>query len=94
MQTTTATSRSTAADRTRAYRQRRAAGVHVARIEVGPDEIEALVENSLLEPGKSGDRAAISEAIEWLLLALSEHAIEIDPIWFEFQKDDDEAVSV
>ncbi len=88
MQMTDATSRSTAADRTRAYRQRRAAGVHVARIEVGPDEIEALVENSLLEPGKSSDRAAIIEAIDCLLYALFVGAIEID--WDQFGEEETE----
>ena len=90
MLTNDATSQ-TAADRAARYRERRSEGIHVARVEVGPEDIETLVREGLLEPGESGDRAAISEAIEWLLLALSEHAIEIDPIWFKYQNDDGEA---
>ncbi len=89
MQTTNATSRSTAADRTRLYRQRRAEGRHVALVEVGPDEIEALVENSLLEPGKSSDRAAIIEAIDCLLYALFVGAVEID--WDQFGEEETES---
>lgn len=88
MQTTPGTSPTTAADRTRAYRQRRAEGRHVARIEIGPEEIEALVANSLLDAGKSGDRAAISEAIDCLLYALGEGAVEID--WDHFGEEETE----
>ncbi len=73
-----ATSPTSSADRARRYRVRRAEGRHVARVEVGPENIEALVVEGLLEPGKSGDRAAISEAIDCLLFALSEGAVEID----------------
>ena len=78
MQMTSATSSPSGADRTRSYRKRRAEGRHVAHVEVGPEEIEALVENSLLAAGDVGDRAAIKEALECLLFALSEDAIEID----------------
>ena len=78
MQTTNATSRSTAADRTRVYRQRRAEGRHVASVEVGREEIEALVENGLLDAGDVADRDAISLALGSMLFALSEGAIEID----------------
>ena len=52
-----------AADRAALYRERRSEGIHVAGVEVGPEDIEALVREGFLEPGKSGDRAAISEAI-------------------------------
>lgn len=78
MQTTSATSRSSAADRTRLYRQRRAEGRHVARVEVGREEIGALVENSLLAAEDRCDRASVGWAIELLLLGLSEGALEID----------------
>ncbi len=73
-----ATSRSSAADRTRLYRQRRAEGRHVARVEVGPEDIAALVDNYLLDPGDVADRDAISLALGSMLFALSEGAIEID----------------
>ncbi len=67
-----------AADRTRLYRKRRAEGQHVARVEVGPTEIEALVDNCLLDPGDVGDRNAINEALGTMLYALSEGAIAVD----------------
>ncbi len=76
MQMNHAASSSSGADRASLYRRRRAEGRHVARVEVGPENIEALVVEGLLEPGKSGDRAAIGEAIEVLLFALSEGALE------------------
>ena len=78
MQMTDATSPSTGADRARLYRQRRAEGRHVASVEVGPGEIEALIENSLLAAEKVGDRVAINAALDDLLYALSEGAVEID----------------
>ena len=88
MQMTNATFSSSGAGRARLYRQRRAEGRHVARIEIGPEEIEALVENSLLEPGKSSDRAAIIEAIDCLLYALFVGAVEID--WDQFGEEETE----
>ena len=83
-----ATSQPNGASRARVYRQRRAEGRHVAGVEVGRDEIEALVENSLLEPGKSSDRAAIIEAIDCLLYALFVGAVEID--WDQFGEEETE----
>ena len=62
---------------------------HVARVEVGPEDIEALVSEGLLGLGKSANRREISKAIESLLLALSENAIDIVPEWFEYQNDDE-----
>ncbi len=73
-----ATSPTSSADRARRYRVRRAEGRHVARIEVGPEEIEALVANSLLAAEKVGDRVAINAALDDLLYVLSEGAVEID----------------
>ncbi len=73
-----ATSPSSSADRARLYRRRRAEGRHVARVEIGPEEIEALVANSLLAAEKVGSRVAINEALEDLLYILSESAVEID----------------
>ena len=78
MSMTDATSSLSGADRVRRYRERKAAGRHVARIEVGAEEIEALVANSLLAAEKVGDRVAINEALEDLLYILSEGAVEID----------------
>ena len=73
-----ATSRSSAADRARLYRRRRAEGRHVASVEVGSEEIEALVSNGLLAAEDEGDRAAVSEAIGCLLFGLSEDVVAID----------------
>ena len=93
MLTNDATPPNSAADRARLYRERKSEGLHVARVEIGPEDIEALVREGLLELGKSGDRAAISEASERLLLALSEYAVDIDPEWFKYQNDDEEGAS-
>ncbi len=73
-----ATSPSRSADRARLYRKRRSEGRHVARVEIGPEEIEALVANSLLAAEKVGDRVAINAALDDLLYVLSEGAVEID----------------
>ena len=78
MQTPNMTSPSSGADRASLYRQRRAAGCYVVRVEVCPADVEGLVNEGLLEPGESGDRAALGEAIETLLFGLSEGAIKID----------------
>ena len=78
MSMTNAISSSSGADRASLYRQRKSEGRHVARVEVGPEEIEALVVEGLLAAGDVGDRAAIREALELLLYALSEGAVEID----------------
>ena len=88
VQMSDATSQSNGASRARLYRQRRAEGRHVARIEIGPEEIEALVVEGLLKPGKSGDRAAIIEAIDCLLYALFVGAVEID--WDQFGEEETE----
>ncbi len=68
----------TGADRASLYRKRKREGRLVAPVEVLPEDLKALVDNALLEPGKSGDRAAISEAIEGLLFGLGQGAVEID----------------
>ena len=78
MQMTGATSQSNGADRARRYRERKNEGRHVSRVEVGPEEIAALVDNYLLDPGDVADRDAISLALGSMLFALSEGAIEID----------------
>ena len=93
MSMTDATSPTSSADRSRRYRERISEGLHVARVEVGPEDIEALVSEGLLGLGKSANRREISKAIERLLLALSENAIDIVPEWFEYQNDEEEAVS-
>ncbi len=73
-----ATSPSSNADRARLYRERRSEGRHVSRVEVGPEDIAALVDNCLLDPGDVADRDAISEALGTMLYALSEGAIAVD----------------
>ncbi len=73
-----AISPSSSADRARRYRVRRAEGRHVARVEVGPEDIAALVDNCLLVPEDVADRDAISEALGTMLYALSEGAIAVD----------------
>ncbi len=78
MSTTDATSPLTGADRASLYRERRAAGCCVARVEVAPEDVAGLVNEGLLEPGESGDRAEIGEAIRTLLFGLSEGVIKID----------------
>ncbi len=75
---TDATSASNAADRTKLYRRRRAEGRHVARVEVGPEDIAALVDNCLLVPEDVADRDAISEALGTMLYALEQGAIAVD----------------
>ncbi len=75
---TAATASSNADDRTRLYRKRRADGKNVARVEIGPEDIAALVDNCLLDPGDVGDRAALNEALGTMLYALSEGAIAVD----------------
>ena len=78
MSMTNATSPSSAAERARLYRERRSEGRHVAHVEIGPEEIEALVENCLLDPGDVADLAAVNEALGTMLYALSEGAIAVD----------------
>ena len=73
-----ATSPTSSAERARLYRERRSEGRHVSRVEVGPEDIAALVDNYLLDPGDVADRDAISLALGSMLFALSEGAIEID----------------
>ncbi len=87
---TDATSPSSGAHRARVYRQRRAAGCYVARVEIFPEDVAGLVNEGLLEPGESGDRAAIGEAIESLLFALAAGAIEIDTERFNEAVDESE----
>ena len=48
------------------------------RVEVDPRDVEGLINEGLLEPGESGDRAEIGEAIRTLLFGLSEGAVKID----------------
>lgn len=93
MLTNDKTAPSNAADRARRYRERKSEGLRVARVEVGLEDIEALVREGLLEPGKLGDRAAISEAIERLLLALAEYGADVDPEWLLCQSNEEEAAS-
>ncbi len=75
MPMTNISSPSSGADRASRYRKRKREGRLIAPVEVLPEDLKALVDNALLEPGKSGDRAAIGEAIECVLLALSEGAV-------------------
>ncbi len=69
---------SNGAERARRHRERKRVGAIVAPVEVLPEDLRALVDNMLLEPGKLDDRAAITESIEVLLYVLRENAIQID----------------
>jgi hypothetical protein len=48
-----------AAERTRRYRKRQRRGQRVARVQIGPNEIEALVSRGFLGPGDREDIIAI-----------------------------------
>ena len=88
-----ATPPSSAADRAHEYRRRRAEGIIVVPVEVGPDIAKALVSNFLLDPQDLANRCEVGGAIETLLLALSQNAADIDFDWFEDGSDEARAVA-
>ena len=93
MYTNDKTSPSSAADRARLYRDRKSAGIIVARVEVDREDVNSLIEYGLLDRDNSADRREVGEAIELLLLALFEGAVGIDSEWYEDNSDEEEAVS-
>lgn len=90
---TKATSSLSGADRARRYRERQQAGLIVVSVEVAPEDLTALIEYGLLEPQNSADRSEVGEAIETLLCALCESAVDIDSQWYADVVDGEEGVS-
>jgi hypothetical protein len=60
-----------AAERMRRYRKRQRRGQRIIRVQIGPNEIEALVLRGFLGPGDRGD----ASAIEFGLSALIDQAL-------------------
>ena len=85
-----ATSPTSSADRARRYRGRKKEGRIVVPVEVGPEDLNALIENFLLEP-KEADRGGIGRSVELILHALSEGAFEIDFDYFLTDADKEKA---
>ena len=72
---------SSSASRARRYRRRRRAGVAVVPVEVNDEALIALDDYGFLETVEAADmsdRGQIAEAIQLLLFALGERAIEVD----------------
>ena len=86
-----ATSSANAASRAREYRRRKSAGVIVVPVEVGREDLNALIENFLLEPKDLADRGGIGRSVELILHALSEGAFEIDFDYFLTDADKEKA---
>ncbi len=74
---------SSAAIRTRRYRERRDRGSVVISLEVDSDQLEALVYLGLLNEADVTNRAKVSEAVDVLLFALADGAVEID--WEKYE---------
>ncbi len=70
---------SSCAARARRYRRRKRKAITLVPVEVSPEAINALYEYDLLPKKTSGasDYARIASAIELLLTALTERAVEI-----------------
>ena len=51
------------AERMRRYRMRQQRGKRIIRVQIGPDEIDALVSRGLLGPGDREDASAIEFAM-------------------------------
>jgi hypothetical protein len=63
--------RSTAAARTQRYRARRRAGFRVTQIEVGPAQVELLLDSGMLRAWDADNARELGRAIEKLLEHLS-----------------------
>jgi hypothetical protein len=55
--------RSTAAERMRAHRQRRRDGLHCLTIELRETEIDALIRKGMMKPDARNDQQAIRDAL-------------------------------
>ncbi len=82
---------SNGADRARRYRGRKKEGRIGVPVEVGPEDLNALIENFLLEPKDLADRGGIGRSVELILHALSEGAFEIDFDYFLTDADKEKA---
>ncbi len=69
---------SSSAGRTRRYRERRDRGSVVVSLEVEDYKLDALVEHGFLAEGDAKNRAKVAEAVDVLLFALADGAVEID----------------
>ncbi len=70
--------RTAAAERMRRYRERRHRGAVVISLEIDSDKLDALVDHGVLAEADAKSRAKVHEAVDLLLFALSDGAIEID----------------
>ena len=77
------TTLSSAAIRTRRYRERRDRGSVVISLEVDSEKLGALVDQGFLAEGDVTNRAKVAEAVDVLLFALADGAVEIDYAKFE-----------
>ena len=68
---------SSSAIRTRRYRERRDRGSVVISLEVDSNQLDALVDHGFLAEGDVTNRAKVSEAVDMLLFALADDAVEI-----------------
>ncbi len=68
----------TAAIRMRRYRERRDRRAVVISLEVDSYKLDALVDHGFLAEADVKSRAKVCEAVDMLLFALSDGAIEID----------------
>ncbi len=66
------------AARSKRYRQRKREGIIIAPVQVAPEVVDALVTTGLLTEADTGNRAELGEAVEILLYALADDAVEID----------------
>ncbi len=77
------TTLSSSAARTRRYRDRRARGDIVISIEVENYKLRGLIDHGFLAEGDVTNRAKVAEAVDVLLFALADGAVEIDYAKFE-----------
>ncbi len=74
---------SPSAVRTRRYRERRDRGSVVISLEVDSEKLGALVDQGFLAEAAVTNRAKVSEAVDVLLFALADGAVEID--WEKYE---------
>ena len=72
------TTLSSSAIRTRRHRDRRDRGSVVISLEVDSEKLGALVDQGFLAGAAVTNRAKVSEAVDVLLFALADGAVEID----------------
>ncbi len=74
---------SPAAIRTRRYRARRDRGSVVISLEVDSEKLGALIDQGFLDKAAVKSRAKVAEAVDVLLFALADSAVEID--WEKYE---------